>query len=189
MAIERPPLCMWVKSTLGFSVFFFFFVSFMSVLSILSIMSRKTRANRKSSSLFYRWSFYWGIYGSDYCCCSSTFYFGWFEHLSYVEDCHDYSGGSWSTFGGCACRASVIVSRFGESSTITSATSFCWWVMIALWQFVTKRGSTFGEEILLLGGDFCCFGAVEPYIVSRYFILYLWFWLMMYFCFCLSCPW
>ena len=33
--------------------------------------------------------------------------------------------------------------------------------MSSLWQFVTKRGSTYVEEFLLLGGDFLCFGVVE----------------------------
>ena len=31
--------------------------------------------------------------------------------------------------------------------------------MITLWHSVTKRGSTYVEEILFLGGDFCIYGA------------------------------
>ena len=45
---------------------------------------------------------------------------------------------------------------------VASATFFWWWVS-ALWQFVTKRGSTYVGEILLLGGDCWCFGVVVPF--------------------------
>ena len=36
--------------------------------------------------------------------------------------------------------------------------------MIVLWHSVTKRGSTYVEEILFLGGDFCIYGAIRLYL-------------------------
>ena len=53
--------------------------------------------------------------------------------------------------------------------------------MIALWQFVTKRGSTYEEEFLLLGGRFC---VLELWSFRLYLgassCIYI-FWLMLYF--------
>ena len=53
--------------------------------------------------------------------------------------------------------------------------------MIALWQFVTKRGSTYEEQFLLLGGRFC---VLELWSFRLYLgassCIYI-FWLMMYF--------
>ena len=50
--------------------------------------------------------------------------------------------------------------------------------MIALWHSVTKKGNTFVEGFCRLGEIFEFMELVE--LVSRCFIMYLHFWLMMY---------
>ena len=57
---------------------------------------------------------------------------------------------------------------------VTSTTSFWWWVLIALWQFVTKKGEYIWMEI---GGVFFFFGSFRLYLGAS---LCTYFWLMMY---------
>ena len=57
--------------------------------------------------------------------------------------------------------------------------------MSALWQFVTKRGSTYVEEILLIGADFFFVIVVLELWSFRLYIdassfIYIFFWLVMY---------
>ena len=72
--------------------------------------------------------------------CSSTDYFGWFRHSTYVGSCLDRSGGSGTDFG--SWWDSWFASRFGTVSEFFIATFFWWWILIALWHSVTKKGST-----------------------------------------------
>ena len=117
------------------------------------------------SSLFYRCWCCWDIWCyCHWCWCSSTDYFGWFRNLTYVGSCLDRLGGSRTDFGGRYWWDSWFAHRFGTVSTLFIATSFWWWILIALWHSVTKRGSTylFWESTL-----FCFQGESVSFLLVR----------------------
>ena len=104
--------------------------------------------------------------------------------MEYAGHCHDYSGGAWTDFGGCACGASSFTCWFGECSMVSSTTSFWCWALIALWQFVTKGG------VHIVHGDrgSFCFGVHRlylgtPWCISFYFGSWYIFW------WCISVLW
>ena len=67
------------------------------------------------------------------------------------------------------------------------ATSFWWWILIALWHSITKRGSIFEEyfveEIFFFMGSFYVLELVELFrlYLGASLCIYILFWLLMYF--------
>ena len=115
------------------------------------------------SSFFYRCWCCWDVWcWCCWCWCSSIDYFEWFRHSMYVGSCLDCSGGSRTDFGGRSWWDLWFMSGFGTVSTFFTAISFWWWILIALWHSVTKRGSTYEFFHLYLfffsGGEFIFVG-------------------------------
>ena len=97
--------------------------------------------------------------------------------MEYAGDYHDHSGGLGTDFGGCTYGVSGFACWFGECSVVYSTTSFWWWALIALWQFVTKIRSTYNGD----RGRFWCFWRFRALgCISRSFMYFLFIWLVMY---------